>query len=531
MLNVIDELQAKHFNNFELDLPTIVVIGNEACGKTSLLEAISGVQMPSGRTLTTRCPIQLKMNNVPGRATKVTIKWTPNNQTSPQVVECADVKEITELVRRAMASATGGTSSVIVDSLIEVRLRADNEREQTTQQMRDLESAFFQDEYTKFQAAYPCLTGVPLLVKQLVELLEQQLHACMPALLGQIGEAQRDLRDKISILPPGYDSAVAAQQALKDAVDEAGQHIKDLCSGHKMTIDSKDREIFPEFAKYGERFQQQVLGTGSAHLPDWFFSGECHETFLDCIRSRQGKDYNELYEHPKHPQDIFIRDVWSRLKPKGQTSPMLAMLDTMHDVVGRACRSVLADDKCNLPPTAQLRIMKQVQDNILSEQKRQAETFLDVWREAQKTTDWSFNHRIQEVSKRLEETLDKLLALPHPGHGAALDNGALTAAGEVVADFLRIALPLLGFFFGVPDVSAPAIALGGKVATWLMKLVDQIREGNKGPVETDPSGASKADAAAKMQLALAAHSELMLEQWWQQVPAAIQYFMVEKVGV
>ena len=49
-----------------LTLKLVVCIsGHESCGKSSLLEAISGVRLPTGREVTTRCPIQLLMKRGP----------------------------------------------------------------------------------------------------------------------------------------------------------------------------------------------------------------------------------------------------------------------------------------------------------------------------------------------------------------------------------------------------------------------------------------------------------------------------------
>lgn len=39
----------------------IAVMGDQSCGKSSVLEALSGVQFPRGSGLVTRCPVQLIM--------------------------------------------------------------------------------------------------------------------------------------------------------------------------------------------------------------------------------------------------------------------------------------------------------------------------------------------------------------------------------------------------------------------------------------------------------------------------------------
>jgi len=48
-------------NKVEIDLPTIAVIGNQSAGKTSLLERLSGVDLPRGEGMVTRCALVLRM--------------------------------------------------------------------------------------------------------------------------------------------------------------------------------------------------------------------------------------------------------------------------------------------------------------------------------------------------------------------------------------------------------------------------------------------------------------------------------------
>lgn len=52
----IGDLDAK------IDLPSIVVVGEQSSGKSSVLEALSGIPLPrGGQTMTTKCPLELRM--------------------------------------------------------------------------------------------------------------------------------------------------------------------------------------------------------------------------------------------------------------------------------------------------------------------------------------------------------------------------------------------------------------------------------------------------------------------------------------
>ncbi|KAG6848187.1 hypothetical protein H0H93_002553 [Arthromyces matolae] len=62
-------VDAKESAQGELDLPRITVIGNQSAGKSSVVEAISGINVPRDAGTCTRCPIECRLANSPG-------KWT-----------------------------------------------------------------------------------------------------------------------------------------------------------------------------------------------------------------------------------------------------------------------------------------------------------------------------------------------------------------------------------------------------------------------------------------------------------------------
>jgi len=45
----------------KVTLPEIVVVGDQSVGKSSVLEAISGIQLPRAQNICTRCPLELRM--------------------------------------------------------------------------------------------------------------------------------------------------------------------------------------------------------------------------------------------------------------------------------------------------------------------------------------------------------------------------------------------------------------------------------------------------------------------------------------
>uniref|UniRef100_A0A672NR33 Myxovirus (influenza virus) resistance D n=1 Tax=Sinocyclocheilus grahami TaxID=75366 RepID=A0A672NR33_SINGR len=64
-IDLIDTLRSVGIHK-DLALPTIVVIGDQSSGKSSVLEALSGVAFPRGSGIVTRCPLELRLKTVTG---------------------------------------------------------------------------------------------------------------------------------------------------------------------------------------------------------------------------------------------------------------------------------------------------------------------------------------------------------------------------------------------------------------------------------------------------------------------------------
>ncbi|XP_048146605.1 interferon-induced GTP-binding protein Mx-like isoform X2 [Corvus hawaiiensis] len=63
-IDLVDSLRALGIEK-DLSLPAIAVIGDQSSGKSSVLEALSGVPLPRGNGIVTRCPLELKLKRVP----------------------------------------------------------------------------------------------------------------------------------------------------------------------------------------------------------------------------------------------------------------------------------------------------------------------------------------------------------------------------------------------------------------------------------------------------------------------------------
>lgn len=77
LLNVIDDLRSQGISRF-IDLPQLIVCGDQSSGKSSVLEAVSGIQFPTKDALCTRFATELILRRNPEIASVVTIVPDPN---------------------------------------------------------------------------------------------------------------------------------------------------------------------------------------------------------------------------------------------------------------------------------------------------------------------------------------------------------------------------------------------------------------------------------------------------------------------
>ncbi|KAI0363541.1 hypothetical protein BV20DRAFT_958073 [Pilatotrama ljubarskyi] len=112
-----------------LDLPRIIVIGNQSAGKSSLVEAISGISVPRDAGTCTRCPMECRLaHSADEWSCQISIRWEFDSagkpledgvQEVPFGPRITDKDEVEPLLRRAQAAilstAPGGSVAHFVD--------------------------------------------------------------------------------------------------------------------------------------------------------------------------------------------------------------------------------------------------------------------------------------------------------------------------------------------------------------------------------------------------------------------------------
>ncbi|XP_066476130.1 interferon-induced GTP-binding protein Mx2-like isoform X2 [Tiliqua scincoides] len=116
-IDLIDSLRALGVEK-DLALPAIAVIGDQSSGKSSVLEALSGVSLPRGSGIVTRCPLALKLKKTcHGQEWKGKISYQDIDE------ELQNPSEVEKEIRKAQ-NAMAGEGVGISHELITLEIRS-----------------------------------------------------------------------------------------------------------------------------------------------------------------------------------------------------------------------------------------------------------------------------------------------------------------------------------------------------------------------------------------------------------------------
>mmetsp|Transcript_22257 Transcript_22257/g.28817 ORF Transcript_22257/g.28817 Transcript_22257/m.28817 type:complete len:885 (-) Transcript_22257:283-2937(-) len=122
LISLIDSLRGLGIHN-EVQLPQICVVGDQSSGKSSVLASISGLWLPRGSGLVTRCPVQVQMRKNTGlegggwRA-RASLAGSQREETVPTP------QALSEKVSKLMEVATAGTSHGLSQQIVTVDIES-----------------------------------------------------------------------------------------------------------------------------------------------------------------------------------------------------------------------------------------------------------------------------------------------------------------------------------------------------------------------------------------------------------------------
>ncbi|XP_060689801.1 interferon-induced GTP-binding protein Mx1-like [Hemiscyllium ocellatum] len=118
-IDLIDSLRRLGVDK-DLALPAIAVIGDQSSGKSSVLEALSGVSLPRGSGIVTRCPLELKLKKA-----KEDNVWKGKLTNEYFQVELTDPSEVEKQIQTAQ-NIMAGEGLGISQELISLQIESSN---------------------------------------------------------------------------------------------------------------------------------------------------------------------------------------------------------------------------------------------------------------------------------------------------------------------------------------------------------------------------------------------------------------------
>ncbi|NXE23519.1 MX protein, partial [Ardeotis kori] len=116
-IDLVDSLRALGIEK-DLALPAIAVIGDQSSGKSSVLEALSGVALPRGNGIVTRCPLELKLKRIPASQA-----WKGKISYRYISMELQNSSEVERAIREAQ-DVVAGTKGAISGELISLEIQS-----------------------------------------------------------------------------------------------------------------------------------------------------------------------------------------------------------------------------------------------------------------------------------------------------------------------------------------------------------------------------------------------------------------------
>uniref|UniRef100_A0A673FIX6 Interferon-induced GTP-binding protein Mx1-like n=1 Tax=Sinocyclocheilus rhinocerous TaxID=307959 RepID=A0A673FIX6_9TELE len=114
LIELIDSLRLIGIDK-DMDLPSIAVVGDQSSGKSSVLEALSGVALPRGSGIVTRCPLELKLRKLKKGPWSGAISYSGHKE------KFNDPLKVDNLVREAQNKLAGNAVG-ISDELISLEI-------------------------------------------------------------------------------------------------------------------------------------------------------------------------------------------------------------------------------------------------------------------------------------------------------------------------------------------------------------------------------------------------------------------------
>jgi hypothetical protein len=106
ILDAVDKLRRMNVTQEGIPLPTIVVVGDQSTGKSSVLESLAGISLPRGQEICTRVPLIMRLQHHPDDVAEYVLEYKDKK------VKIDDEHGISEAIDKATIEVAGNCKGV-----------------------------------------------------------------------------------------------------------------------------------------------------------------------------------------------------------------------------------------------------------------------------------------------------------------------------------------------------------------------------------------------------------------------------------
>ncbi|XP_058735809.1 dynamin-related protein 4C-like [Vicia villosa] len=107
VLDALENLRRLNISREGIQLPTIVVVGDQSSGKSSVLESLAGISLPRGQGICTRVPLIMRLQNHPLPQPKLILEYNGKNVSTDE----ANVSHAINTATEELAGTAKGISN------------------------------------------------------------------------------------------------------------------------------------------------------------------------------------------------------------------------------------------------------------------------------------------------------------------------------------------------------------------------------------------------------------------------------------
>ncbi|XP_071740244.1 putative dynamin-related protein 4A [Rutidosis leptorrhynchoides] len=107
ILDAVDKLRSLNVTQEGIPLPTIVVIGDQSSGKSSVLESLAGISLPRGKGLCTRVPLVMRLQHHDKSVPEFVLQYRK------ETVEIEKESGISEAIDKATVEIVGNNEGIV----------------------------------------------------------------------------------------------------------------------------------------------------------------------------------------------------------------------------------------------------------------------------------------------------------------------------------------------------------------------------------------------------------------------------------